>query len=531
MRVKSILAALLLMVAGLQTVWAQKMVIYKSDKTTIELGTLEVDSIVFVEDEPIIVDNHEWVDLGLPSGTLWATCNVGANSPEEYGDYFAWGETEPKNVYNWNTYKYCKGSSDTMTKYCTNSDYGYNGFTDNITDLLPEDDAATVNWGSDWQIPTMEQYQELRWNSTTEWITENGIFGCKITSNSNGNSIFLPGAGYRNDKGLNEANKYGNYWLRSLDTFDSYHARAADFFSYYHYIGWGYCERYWGNSIRPVRPVQLVTSIVLSETSISLQVDETKTITATVLPENASNQSVTWNSGKASVATVDQTGKMTAVGIGTCTITCSAKDGSGVTAECQVTVGTQEPNTHDWVDLGLPSGTLWATCNVGANSPEEYGDFFAWGETEPKERYDLDTYKYGNLSGMTKYCATDNKTELEPEDDAATANWGSDWQMPSITQIRELINSSNTTTIWTTLNGVYGRKITSNRNGNYIFLPAAGHDDYRVGDAGYYWSRLLAWDRDDSGRYLYFDSNEINYNSNMRMSRSTGLSVRPVRVQ
>ena len=95
-------------------------------------------------DEPV---THEWVDLGLPSGTLWATCNVGASSPEGYGDYFAWGETEPKDYYDWSTYKWCNGNEVTLTKYCTDSFFGYNGFTDGKTELDPEDDAAYVNWG------------------------------------------------------------------------------------------------------------------------------------------------------------------------------------------------------------------------------------------------------------------------------------------------------------------------------------------------------------------------------------------------
>ena len=98
-------------------------------------------------------NGHEYVDLGLPSGTLWATCNVGADTPEGYGDYFAWGETTPKTTYNWNTYKYCNGGEglNTLTKYCSDSNFGYNGFTDNLTVLqLMDDDAATVNWGSGW---------------------------------------------------------------------------------------------------------------------------------------------------------------------------------------------------------------------------------------------------------------------------------------------------------------------------------------------------------------------------------------------
>ena len=90
---------------------------------------------------------HDYVDLGLPSGTMWATCNVGAESPDQYGDYFAWGETTPKDTYNWNTYLYSNGDYNQLTKYCSQSDFGFNGFTDNLKTLQPSDDAATTNWG------------------------------------------------------------------------------------------------------------------------------------------------------------------------------------------------------------------------------------------------------------------------------------------------------------------------------------------------------------------------------------------------
>ena len=157
---------------------------------------------------------HEYVDLGLPSGTLWATCNIGANSPEEYGDYFAWGETQPKDYYDWSTYQYCMGSSGTLTKYCDNSDYGYNGFTDNLTTLLPEDDAATANWSAGWRMPTRVEWDELYNNTTHIWTTQNGVNGRLFTA-SNGNSLFLPAAGWRWDEFF-DAGSYGNYWLRLL---------------------------------------------------------------------------------------------------------------------------------------------------------------------------------------------------------------------------------------------------------------------------------------------------------------------------
>ena len=118
--------------------------VYKKDGSSVQFTIADVDSISFTAPATGTgtANGHEWVDLGLPSGTKWATCNVGATKPEEYGNYYAWGETETKTTYNWSTYKWCNGSAETQTKYCTNSDYGT---VDNKTVLDLEDDAARAN--------------------------------------------------------------------------------------------------------------------------------------------------------------------------------------------------------------------------------------------------------------------------------------------------------------------------------------------------------------------------------------------------
>jgi len=172
----------------------------------------------------------DYVDLGLPSGTLWATCNVGANAPEEYGDYFAWGETAPKDYYDWSTYKWCNGSSTTLTKYCTNSSNGYNGFVDNKTELDPEDDAAYVNWGSSWCMPTREQIQELCDKCTWTWTQRNGVNGQLVTG-PNGNTLFLPAAGGRWDESLYQAGTDGFCWSRTLGTSGPSYAYRLYFYS------------------------------------------------------------------------------------------------------------------------------------------------------------------------------------------------------------------------------------------------------------------------------------------------------------
>ena len=182
---------------------------------------------------------NDYVDLGLPSGTKWATCNVGANAPEEYGDYFAWGETTPKDTYDWSTYQYYDGSN--MTKYTG---------SDGLTTLLPEDDAATANWGSGWRMPTKAEWQELYNNTTVTWTTQNGVNGRLFTA-SNGNSLFLPAAGDRWGDVLYETGIWGYYWSSSLNTDNPDYALNFDFLSGGYGMNTYY--RYAGFTVRPVR--------------------------------------------------------------------------------------------------------------------------------------------------------------------------------------------------------------------------------------------------------------------------------------
>ena len=203
-------------------------------------------------------DNHPHViDLGLPSGTKWCCCNVGSNTPDGSGDYFAWGETEPKDYYWWSTLKYCIGDDtqvvcNTITKYCTNSEYGYNGYTDTLAELLPEDDAATMNMGSCWQTPNIDQINELKNLEYTKrsWKTINGVSGLMIQSKINGNSIFLPAAGYFAISNLFELMKTGVYLSRSLDTTLCYENSVLLFWN--GYTNTDKSNRWAGNSVRAV---------------------------------------------------------------------------------------------------------------------------------------------------------------------------------------------------------------------------------------------------------------------------------------
>ena len=196
-------------------------------------------------------DGHAYVDLGLPSGTLWAFCNIGATSPEDDGDYFAWGETETKPIYNWSTYQFCNGSYNTITKYCNDSNNGNNGFTDNITILLPEDDVANVQWGDDWHIPTRDEWNELLENTTDTWTTQNRVYGRLITA-TNGASIFLPAAGYHSGNEFRDAGSHGHYWASSILSGASYLAWYLKFYSSSCQMNY-YGYRMDGQSVRPVR--------------------------------------------------------------------------------------------------------------------------------------------------------------------------------------------------------------------------------------------------------------------------------------
>lgn len=197
-------------------------------------------------------NGHEYVDLGLPSGTLWATCNVGATTPEDYGDYFAWGETHPKDYYERSTYKWRNsdhGRTINLTKYCNYSDYGYNGYTDNLTTLQPSDDAATANWGGDWRMPTKEEWWELFRNTTLIRTTQNGVFGLLFVA-SNGNSLFFPAAGFRPENIYYGVGEMGFYWSSLLDTGFTHSAWYLEFDA--KETGTWWKERYYGLSVRPV---------------------------------------------------------------------------------------------------------------------------------------------------------------------------------------------------------------------------------------------------------------------------------------
>ena len=592
-----------------------------------------------------VINGHYWVDLGLPSGTCWATCNLGTSSPTEYGNYYAWGETTTKTTYSWSTYLWCNESYNALTKYNTNIDYSIYHSVDNLTTLESSDDAATSNWGTGWRMPTREEMNELLNNCNCVWTTQNGVYGEKFIG-PNGNIIFLPAAGYYDDSGLINAGTKGRYWSSSLGTGYPYYATNCYIYSDY-YGEMSYNNRSDGLTIRPVCSSSsagvavpsvitgTVSNITGTNATLSGNVadDGGATITdrgflygtsSNYLTRTVQSGSVTGNftanltdltSGttyyyKAYASNTERTaygevrtfttpttptvttvttgnvtatgarlyGEVTANGGATVTargfiygtnssnLTQTIQSGSGTgdftanitgltanttyyyKAYATNSAGTAyggvksfmtecEPtgyvNGYGYVDLGLPSGTLWATCNIGANNPEDYGDYFAWGETSPKSTYSWSTYSLCNNSfrKLTKYCNnssygnngfTDALTTLEASDDAATANWGSVWRMPTYQEFDELLNNC-------TKSRESGGELFIGPNGNSIFLPAAGYYDgsehHDAGSYGHYWSSSLL----DTGNspykawYLYFYTVNLSYHY-----RIYGRSVRPV---
>lgn len=221
---------------------AQGIIVYKKNGTQVKFSYETIDSIVTYNSGK----NVKAVDLGL--SVKWATCNVGANSSEGYGGYYAWGETEEKNDYSIETYKWSNGDYY-FTKYCTDSKYG---IVDGKSTLCLEDDVAHVKWGGNWRIPTYQEMYELLEKCTWTWTSFNGVNGCIVTGPS-GNSIFLPAAGYRDGLETLEEGNYLNYRCNETES----DGGALDL-NYDYYDGKGNLyddtsDRNFGCPIRPVR--------------------------------------------------------------------------------------------------------------------------------------------------------------------------------------------------------------------------------------------------------------------------------------
>ena len=426
----------------------------------------------------IIINGHKFVDLGLPSGLLWAETNIGAETAADDGYYYAWGETTTKDTYTHDNYTYYDTSSLKYTKYIS---------TDSKTVLDIEDDAAYVNWGSPCRMPTETEFDELinSENCTWTWTTKTNssnetINGYEVTSEKNGNSIFLPASGFRYESYLDNHGSNGCYWSSTPASTVNY-ARCNLFSSDSFRSRW-IISRHYGLPVRSVA-------------------------------EKNSGGSADVPSDKESSSDVP-----------------SDKD------SLQDNTSYKIINGHKFINLGLPSGLLWAETNIGAETAADDGNYYAWGETKTKDTYTEDNYMYYDTSSSsyTKYTSTDGKTVLDIEDDAAYVNWGA-CRMPTDIEFKELRNTDNCKWTWTSKTTssnetINGYEVTSKKNGNSIFLPASGRRDESYldnhGSYGYSWSSTLFSDYTSDACSLYFFSGSV-YSCSINY-RYLGLTVRPV---
>ena len=424
-------------------------------------------------------DEPKYVDLGLPSGTQWATCNVGADSPEGFGDYFAWGEVAPKVYYNWSNYKWGfydeEEEKHKLTKYSCND---YYGSIDNKRELDYEDDAAFVLWGESWRMPTSIQCKELIDECSWQTTNQNGVSGL-LFEGPNGNTLFFPAAGFRMDSLLYVADTSCSYWSCSLGS----------------YSNQAYCLtlRNYGNSLK----------------LLCMGLD--RSVGHNIRPVIAFIKGDVDKDGQVNISDV------------TALIDYLLRGSWG---DEQVT-----PEEPEYVDLGLPSGTLWATTNLPG--------YFAWGETSPKNVYNWYYYKWctGESKSFTKYCTNreygyngfvDYKTELDLEDDAAYVNWGPSWRIPTLSQWKELYQRC--TWEWTG-----SGQLVTGPNGNMLYLPASGFYEHELclgtEEIGEYWTNSLH-DVDGECYWAYswsFVKGDVNLYSN-GSPRCDGLKVRAVYV-
>lgn len=438
--------------------------VYKTDGTVLKILYSELDSIVGVSDNK---SGTVFVDLGL--SVMWAANNIGAERPEDYGDYFAWGEINTKSSYD-------KENSLSTGKEMgvITGDVGY--------------DAARANCGVPARIPTSEEYNELRSKCNWEWTLINGVGGQLVTG-PNGNSIFLPAAGLRRGTALDDAGESGIYW--SASPYEDHNGSAyTTLFNDSGY--WGSMRsRSDGLTIRPVAgDIQCISytgdTLKVGETSADISVifsfvpaegiiGGVEYFTLTSEKREQTMEIKTDGEYVFSISGLDRGTKYKYRSF----VIENGKYIYGATEEFITKNNEDNLTKGEWIDLGL--SVKWASHNVGAMNPEDYGDYYAWGEIYPKQSYDVESSittgkNMNDISGNSDY-------------DAASANWGNSARMPTSEELNELLEKC--TWEWIPRNGVNGMLVTG-PNGNRIFLPAAG---FRIGPAldgiemnGFYWS-------------------------------------------
>lgn len=509
------------------------------------------------------INGYGYVDLELPSGTLWATMNIGANKIEDFGEYYAWGESEAKLVFSWYNYKYYKVRySERPNAFPT-----YNEL-ENIGEEIQNTkyDAAHVIMEGTWVMPTKAQIDELQDSSYCEWTWINN--GYCVKSKINGKSIFLPAAGLT-ESDLDDASNSGYYQSSTLCE----GIPSCNYFLCFH-IGnhsTNGSSIYYGRTIRPV-----ICATASSEPSVTTgQPIYNDKSTATVLNceikgkwSSVLNHGICWNtSGNPTVSDYYKVEGHRGVPSYNSVIN-GLEEGKTYYIRAYATnnVGTSygeeiiythknnntsdgKQNGHDYVDLGLPSGTKWATMNIGASAPEDYGNYYAWGETETKEDYSWNTYTYF-FDNNGNYVPYDDNWHVESGElkdigsniagtqyDVAHMKWGDSWQIPTSAQMDELQNREYCEWIWTFLNGVKGYIITSKLNGKSIFLPACGVfyscEQQHMNTDGHYWLSTSETSNTFYADYLIFSS--VSYDTRHKSEffhdndcRNHGRAIRPV---
>jgi len=444
----------------------------------------------------------EAIDLGLPSGTKWASYNLGAAKIEDYGCYFAWGETEEKDRYKWSTYSLCDDGNE---RKCHNIGSDIAG---------TQYDAARQMWGGSWQMPDYDQWLELKENTSYSMTTINGVNCCKLTG-KNGKSIYLPATGQFDDYRVVYTDMQGNYWSSSK------YGESTAYMAFFTeesggFLTWGSSGRCAGFSIRPVIPGNkpVFPDLKLSNYSLNLEVGATGTLQVT---SGSGKYLCTYeNNGTVTAIVEGSTISVTALKAGDIKLTISDTQSGQhqdvtvtVKAKPQTTTTCPDNNHPHLIDLGLPSGTKWACCNVGASTPEAYGEYYAWGETSTKSKYT--EYNY-NLNINSDIAGTSN--------DVAHVKWQGSWRMPTKAQAQELIDNCQYN--FGKQNGVYGGKFKG-PNGKVLFLPAAGF--YNQAGLSSPENAIMYWTSSTSDKYA---TSASSFTSNRDQVRFLGLTVRPV---
>lgn len=495
--------------------------IHMSD-TTLVFPVSKIDSVTFALGEPPIGDELTAVDLGL--SVKWANRNVGAKSPTDYGNYYAWGETVTKDEY-------------TVLNYAWFDDYNNNGEYDfGAGELVPIGsdisgtiyDPAHTTDGGYWHMPSQEEMDELINNCTWTWTSRNGVTGYEITGPS-GRSIFMPAGG--SIYGQQNANKgnQGRYWTGTFASTGEYSANALSFMD-----GSKYCStstRFEGCNVRAVYSEDF-RYFDLTDVNVSNITSNAATISGAVTNYDgtaeigvllSTTEKYLLQEARAFTGSAtDGTFTVETIGLQPATTyyyKAYVKDGEKYFFSEQSSFTTEDgANAQpEAVDLGLPSGTKWASMNVGASAPEVFGGYYAWGETEEKDDYDWDTYAYfydadgdGNYNYDVDSVVNIGMDISGTDYDVAHVKLGGDWHMPTDVQAQELID--NCTITATTLNGVSGMEFKG-PNGNTIFIPMGGMKEETlsqyVGENGFFWTSTLFVSDDlgeDFSRYFYISS-------------------------